>query len=72
MSRYYKCDLCGTPYAPTSYKQMTAYIESGDKTFFDGKPSSVHIWDVCPDCINKILDFMDSLKPKEDKNNESV
>ena len=64
MSKYYKCDLCGTPYAPTRFKQMTAYIEAGDKTF-NGDPSIVHIWDVCPDCKNKILDFMDSLKPEE-------
>ena len=67
MSRYYKCDLCGTPYAPTYYKQMTAYIVAGDKTF-DGKPSSVRIWDICPECNNKILDFMDSLKPMEAEN----
>lgn len=66
MSMYYKCDLCGTPYAPTHFKHMTAYIESGDKTF-NGEPRSVHIWDVCPDCNNKILDFMDSLKPEEVK-----
>lgn len=61
MSKYYKCDLCGTPYAPTHIKHMTAYIESGDKDF-NGNPSNVHTWDVCPDCNNKILDFMDSLK----------
>lgn len=71
MSRYYKCDLCGTPYAPMCYKESTAYIESGDKTF-SGEPSSVHIWDVCPECNNKILDFMDSLKPKEEKADERV
>ena len=67
MSKYYKCDLCGTPYAPTNFKQTTAYIETGDKTF-SGSPSHVNIWDVCPDCTNKIRDFMDSLKPKEAKN----
>lgn len=66
MSRYYKCDLCGTPYAPTHFKHMTAYIKTGDKTF-NGDTSNVHIWDVCPDCNNKILDFMDSLKPEEVK-----
>lgn len=64
MSKYYKCDLCGTPYAPTHFKHMTAYFETGDKTF-NGDPSNVRIWDVCPDCNNKILDFMDSLKPEE-------
>lgn len=69
MSRYYKCDLCGTPYAPTYYKHLTAYIETGDKTF-NGEPSNILIRDVCPDCNNKILDFMDSLKPKEEKADE--
>lgn len=69
MSKYYKCDLCGTPYAPTHshFKHVTAYIATGDKTF-DGDPSNVNIWDVCPDCSNKIRDFMDSLKPKEEEN----
>lgn len=67
MSRYYKCDLCGTPYAPTQFKYTTAYVETGNKTF-DGTPSGVNIWDVCPDCKNKIRDFMESLKPKEAKN----
>lgn len=66
MSRYYKCDLCGIPYAPASYRNMTAYIEAGDKTF-NGDLGNVDIWDVCPDCNNKIRDFMDSLKPKEDE-----
>jgi len=66
MSRYYKCDLCGAPYAPSYYKNMTAYIETGEKTF-DGHTSNVLIRDVCPDCNNKIRDFMDSLKSKEDE-----
>ena len=68
MSRYYKCDLCGTPYAPANYNQKTAYIKTGDKTF-NGEPSNIVIRDICPDCKNKILDFMDSLKPKEEKPN---
>lgn len=71
MSRYYKCDLCGTPYAPTIYKHMTAYIETGDKTF-DGNPSNILIRDICPDCKDKILNFMDSLKPKEEKADERI
>jgi len=71
MSKYYKCDLCGTPYAPTNYGHMTAYIETGDKTF-RGEISNDHIWDVCPDCKNKILNFMDSLKPKEEKADERI
>ena len=66
MSRYYKCDLCGTPYAPTYYKHTTAYVETGDKTF-DGKPSNIVIRDICPGCMNKIRDFLNSLKPKEEK-----
>lgn len=65
MSMYYKCDLCGTPYAPTPYRNMTAYIETGDKTL-NGDPHNVNIRDVCPDCNNKIRDFMISLKPKEE------
>lgn len=71
MSKCYKCDLCGTPYAPRDYQQYTAYIESGDKTFI-GERVSVHIWDVCPDCKNKIRDFMDSLKPKEEEADERI
>ena len=67
MSRYYKCDLCGTPYSPTKFKHTTAYVETGNKDF-NGHPSNVNIWDVCPDCNNKIRDFMVSLKPKEAKN----
>lgn len=66
MSKYYKCDLCGTPYAPIKLKDTTAYVEAGYKDF-SGSPSDVHIWDICPDCKNKILDFMHSLEPKEEK-----
>lgn len=71
MSRYYKCDLCGTPYAPIQFKNMTAYVETGNKGF-NGSASNVAIWDVCPDCKNKIRDFMDSLKPKEEEADERV
>lgn len=71
MSRYYKCDLCGTPYAPASFKQKTAYIETGNKDF-NGIASDILIRDVCPDCNNKIRDFMDSLKPKEEKADERI
>jgi len=67
MSRYYKCDLCGTPYAPTQFKYTTAYVETGNKDF-NGKASNILIWDICPDCKNKIRNFMESLKPKEAKN----
>lgn len=66
MSRYYKCDLCGTPYAPIQFENATAYIESGNKDF-NGNASGVHIYDICPDCKNKILDFMHSLEPKEEE-----
>ena len=65
MSRYYKCDLCGTPYAPTYYKHTTAYIKTGDRVF-DGRTSDNLIRDICPGCMNKIRDFMNSLKPKEE------
>jgi len=71
MSRYYKCDLCGTPYAPIQFRYTTAYIETGNKDF-DGKASNVHIWDVCPDCKNKIWDFMDSLKAVEEEADERI
>lgn len=66
MSRYYKCDLCGTPYAPQPFDHTTAYIETGNKTF-DGKPSNIIIRDVCPECKCKLLDFMATLAPKEDE-----
>ena len=66
MSRYYKCDLCGTPYAPNQFKNATAYIETGNKDF-NGKATNILIWDICPECKNKIRDFMDSLMPKEEK-----
>lgn len=66
MSRYYKCDLCGTPYAPTRFEHMTAYIKTGNRDF-DGRTSDNLIRDICPECRDKILDFMHSLEPKEEE-----
>ena len=69
MSRYYKCDLCGTPYAPTGFMFTTAYIRTGNKDFNGGTSDNL-TRDICPDCKNKIRDFMESLKPKEEKADE--
>lgn len=69
MSRYYKCDLCGAPYAPIQFKNATAYVETGNKNF-NGNASNVVIRDICPECKSKLLDFMDSLKPKEEVEKE--
>lgn len=66
MGLYYKCDLCGIPYAPTHPELMTAYIKIGNKGF-NGRISSDLALDICPECREKILDFMDSLKPMEEK-----
>ena len=66
MSLYYKCDLCGSPYAPTHFEHMTAYIKTGNRDF-NGKTRDNLVRDICPDCKNKIRDFMDSLKSKEDE-----
>ena len=67
MSRYYKCDLCGAPYSPQKYTHVTAYIETGYKSF-SGSVSDVVTRDMCPVCKRKLLDFMATLAPKEEEN----
>ena len=64
VSKIYKCDICGTPYEPSSFKRDTNYAELGVKDF-NGHVSNEKLWDVCPECYRSILEFIDSISKKE-------
>lgn len=67
MSKIYKCDICGTPYKPSSFNKGTYYAELGVKGFNDSVCSN-KLWEVCPECYQSIRDFIDSRTKKEEEN----
>lgn len=62
-----KCDICGKDMLSlTKTKKMYSYHKLGEQNICGVMKYSVFTYDVCDLCYNKIADFVDTLKPKED------